>query len=342
METVIARKYIVNIPECFDEFQTVKIIGQGAFSVIILITDMITEETYACKVISKEYLIATKAVERFQREVTVFSKLNHPNIVKLYRLVDDSANVYLIMEYCQNGDLYKFVSERGALTEAQARFYFAQLVSAVQHLHENGIAHRDLKPENILLDAALNVKLADFGFSNEVVENEMMKTQCGSPCYTAPEIIAGRTYEGTCADIWSLGIILYIMLTGSIPWDTTNEAQLFYQIQTAKFHIPDKVSENAKNLINRMLVSTPSMRLTATQIKSHPWFYENNIRTRSNPNSLVLPKVLHIVPDSSNTQKISMSPPKSFVQQRQKSNHLPSGHMPLVVRRQLAASERPA
>ena len=270
-EALVGRSQRISVPCEFGGYRYQSTIGSGSFAIVVLVQRISDEQLFACKVISQQYLIEHKLVESFTREVDTFSQLDHPNIIKLVDFLSDEKQVYMVMEYCSRGDLRGFLLENGHLSEPQAKIVFRELISAVSYLHSKDIAHRDLKLENILLNESMHVKLADFGFSRKVDKDELMSTKCGSPVYTAPEIITQPQYDGRIADMWSLGVILYVLLVGKIPWDTTNETQLFYQITTAKYHIPDFVSPLASRLIGELMAPQPEMRMTANEVLTHPW-----------------------------------------------------------------------
>lgn len=276
-EFILGKGQHIKIPLDFGHYHYESTVGKGAFSVVVLVSRKSDGCKFACKVFSKNYLIEKKLVNQFKREVDVFSKLNNNNIIKMVDFLNDNELIYMIMEYCVNGDLHNLIAKKGALPEAQARFMFQSLLNAVSYLHSKNIAHRDLKPENILLDQRFIIKLTDFGFCRQTEDNQLFQTKCGSPVYTAPEIISQPLYDGKMSDMWSCGVILYVMMTGRIPWDATSEQQLYFQIQTARFHIPSSVSPSAANLISELMNPQPSLRMTAEAALSHPWFSESSI-----------------------------------------------------------------
>lgn len=277
MGDLIGRACLLSVPHEFFGYRYESIIGRGSFAIVALVTRMSDGQQFACKVISQEYLIEKKLVESFKREVENIGKLNHPNILQLVDFLSDEKLIYMIMTLCPAGDLHGYIAEHGAFPEYQAKAIFKQIVSAVDYLHTMNIAHRDLKPENILLEKDMTVKLADFGFSKETTGNQLMKTKCGSPIYTAPEIITQPEYDGKMADMWSLGVILFVMLTGKVPWESvTNETQLFFQIRTARYHIPENINRLAAKLIGELMTPQPEMRCTAKEVLTHPWLQENS------------------------------------------------------------------
>jgi serine/threonine protein kinase len=273
-EYLIGRTHHISIPSEFGSYRYQSTIGKGSFAVVILVKRKTDDKLFACKVVSQQYLIDNKLVESFKRECDTFAKFDHPNVLKLLDFLSDDKLVYMIMEYCALGDLHMFISTHGKLAENQAKVIFRDITTGVNHLHRMGIAHRDLKLENVLIDEDMCAKICDFGFSKPVDENgTLMSTKCGSPIYTAPEIITQTNYDGQRADLWSLGVILYVLLVGSIPWDATNEKNLFFQIITAKYHIPETISPTACKLISELMEPQPEMRITAHEVLTHPWFY---------------------------------------------------------------------
>uniref|UniRef100_A0A915JNU6 Protein kinase domain-containing protein n=1 Tax=Romanomermis culicivorax TaxID=13658 RepID=A0A915JNU6_ROMCU len=206
---------------------------------------------------------------RFQlfREVRIMKKLNHPNIVKLYQVIETENNLYLVMEYANGGEVFDYLVAHGRMKEKEARAKFRQIVSAVQYLHQKNIIHRDLKAENLLLDSDLNMKIADFGFSNEFSLGNKLDTFCGSPPYAAPELFQGKKYDGPEVDVWSLGVILYTLVSGSLPFDGQNLKELRERVLRGKYRIPFYMSTDCEALLKKFLVLTPTKRATL-EVKS--------------------------------------------------------------------------
>jgi serine/threonine protein kinase len=260
----------VLIPHTFGHYEFIKIIGYGAFSVVALVQHKTTGAQYASKICSREILIEMEAFERFERELRIMQSLKHPNIVCLEDIVFDDNLIYLIMEYCEKGELFQYIIDQRKLNEPFARKMFSQIVNGLIYIHTRNIAHRDIKPENIFLDSDLNAKIGDFGlcFSGKL---DLLKTPCGSPFYAAPEVVAGEEYDGKMSDIWSLGVVLFTMVTGSLPWKDMNQTALFLQIENADFVIPRFVSSDCRDLLMMLMSKNPSERPTAVEILSHPW-----------------------------------------------------------------------
>lgn len=200
----------------------------------------------------------------------------HHNIIKIYSVIETPTTIFLIMEYASGGELFDHIVLKKRLTEPEACRFFQQIISGLEYLHKLGTVHRDLKPENLLLDHKKDIKIVDFGLSNTYSEGELLKTPCGSPCYAAPEMIAGKQYSGMLVDVWSSGIILYAMVCGFLPFDDQNNDILYKKITEGKYTIPNFVSDSVKDLIKRILNNDPNKRFNIEQIKNHPWFHINN------------------------------------------------------------------
>ncbi|XP_019342748.1 serine/threonine-protein kinase SIK1 isoform X2 [Alligator mississippiensis] len=197
--------------------------------------------------------------------------LNHPHIIKLYQVMETKDMLYIVTEFAKNGEMFDHLTSNGHLSESEARKKFWQILSAVEYCHSHHIVHRDLKTENLLLDANMNIKLADFGFGNFYKSGEPLSTWCGSPPYAAPEVFEGKEYEGPHLDIWSLGVVLYVLVCGSLPFDGPNLPTLRQRVLEGRFRIPYFMSQDCETLIRRMLVVDPTKRITIAQIKQHKW-----------------------------------------------------------------------
>uniref|UniRef100_A0A672KVX0 non-specific serine/threonine protein kinase n=1 Tax=Sinocyclocheilus grahami TaxID=75366 RepID=A0A672KVX0_SINGR len=205
------------------------------------------------------------------REVRIMKVLNHPNIVKLFEVIETEKTLYLIMEYASGGEVFDYLVAHGRMKEKEARAKFRQIVSAVQYCHQKRIVHRDLKAENLLLDADMNIKIADFGFSNEFTIGSKLDTFCGSPPYAAPELFQGKKYDGPEVDVWSLGVILYTLVSGSLPFDGQNLKELRERVLRGKYRIPFYMSTDCENLLKKLLVLNPGKRGSLEQIMKDRW-----------------------------------------------------------------------
>ncbi|XP_033925808.1 NUAK family SNF1-like kinase 2 [Melopsittacus undulatus] len=224
----------------------------------------------AIKSIRKDKIKDEQDLVHIRREIEIMSSLNHPHIIAVHEVFENSSKIVIVMEYASKGDLYDYISERQRLTEHEARHFFRQVVSAVYYCHKNGIVHRDLKLENILLDANGNIKIADFGLSNVYQQDKLLQTYCGSPLYASPEIINGRPYKGPEVDSWSLGVLLYILVHGTMPFDGHDYKTLVKQITSGDYREPTKLSD-ACGLIRWMLMVNPERRATIEDIATHWW-----------------------------------------------------------------------
>ncbi|KAG0757075.1 hypothetical protein G6F57_012543 [Rhizopus arrhizus] len=212
---------------------------------------------------------------RVKREIQYLKLLRHPHIIKLYEVITTPTDIIMVIEYAGK-ELFNYIVEKGKLSEDDARRFFQQIICAVEYCHRHKIAHRDLKPENLLLDANNNVKIADFGLSNIMTDGDFLKTSCGSPNYAAPEVISGRLYAGPEVDVWSCGVILYVMLCGRLPFDDEYIPTLFKKINGGIYKMPSYLSPDTKSLLNSMLVVDPLRRITIQEIRrQNEWFKKN-------------------------------------------------------------------
>ncbi|KAL0952140.1 hypothetical protein HGRIS_008760 [Hohenbuehelia grisea] len=258
-------------PSKLGEYTIVGHIADGTFGKVKQAVHTITGHKVAMKFISKAMIQQSKTKVRVQREVEYMRTLQHPHIIKLYEVISTPTDIIIVLEFA-GGELFKYIVEHGRMSESRARRFFQQIVSGVEYTHINSIVHRDMKPENVLLDDDLNVKIADFGLSNEIVDGSFLKTSCGSPNYAAPEVISGQFYTGPEIDIWSCGVILYVMLCGKLPFEDDDVQVLFQKISQGSYHMPSHLSSDAKNLISSMLAVDPVKRITIEQITKHPFF----------------------------------------------------------------------
>ncbi|XP_038616154.1 serine/threonine-protein kinase SIK1 [Tachyglossus aculeatus] len=245
-------------------------LGKGNFAVVKLARHRVTKTQVAIKIIDKTRLDSSN-LEKIYREVQIMKLLNHPHIIKLYQVMETKDMLYIVTEFAKNGEMFDYLTSNGHLSENEARKKFWQILSAVDYCHSHHIVHRDLKTENLLLDANMNIKLADFGFGNFYKSGEPLSTWCGSPPYAAPEVFEGKEYEGPLLDVWSLGVVLYVLVCGSLPFDGPNLPTLRQRVLEGRFRIPFFMSQDCESLIRRMLVVEPAKRITVAQIKQHRW-----------------------------------------------------------------------
>uniref|UniRef100_A0A674A7W1 non-specific serine/threonine protein kinase n=1 Tax=Salmo trutta TaxID=8032 RepID=A0A674A7W1_SALTR len=243
-------------------YRLLKTIGKGNFAKVKLARHVLTGKELKSYRINSDFLF---------REVRIMKLLNHPNIVKLFEVIETEKTLYLIMEYASGGEVFDYLVAHGRMKEKEARAKFRQIVSAVQYCHQKCIVHRDLKAENLLLDADMNIKIADFGFSNEFTMGNKLDTFCGSPPYAAPELFQGKKYDGPEVDVWSLGVILYTLVSGSLPFDGQNLKELRERVLRGKYRIPFYMSTDCENLLKKFLILNPTKRGSLEQIMKDRW-----------------------------------------------------------------------
>lgn len=251
-----------------DRYEVLKAIGHGGFSQVKLARHLLTGAEVAVKVLSKK-----KGNFSGHSEANMMMGLEHPNVIQLFQVIETSQHIYIVMEHASGGQLLDHIKS-GGMKEEEARRLFRQIVCAVGHCHRKYIAHRDLKVENIMVDARGNIKLLDFGISMKFTPGQKMRGFQGTLPYLAPEIIQRQEYEAHLVDIWSLGVILYYMLSGRRPFRKIFPCDLATQIVEARYHIPNHVPTQARRLIRKMLTKNPTQRPTVEEILQHPWLRE--------------------------------------------------------------------
>ncbi|KAL8707750.1 MAG: hypothetical protein Q9220_007270 [cf. Caloplaca sp. 1 TL-2023] len=251
-----------------------KTLGEGSFGKVKLAVHRVSGQEVALKIISRKKLISRDMAGRVEREIQYLQLLRHPHIIKLYTVITTPTDIIMVLEYA-GGELFDYLVKNGKMPEAKARRFFQQIVCAVEYCHRHKIVHRDLKPENLLLDSELNVKIADFGLSNIMTDGNFLKTSCGSPNYAAPEVISGKLYAGPEVDVWSCGVILYVLLVGRLPFDDEFIPALFKKISAGAYKTPDYLSSGARHIIQKMLKVNPVQRITVQEIRQDAWFNED-------------------------------------------------------------------
>ena len=262
------------IPRVIGKYKYLETIGAGSYSFVTLVQHMKTGQKFACKVVSRAMLTEMGVLGRFEQELRLLSSFNHPNIIKTYDIYYTTEKIYIIMEYCKNGDLASYTNYIQVLPDNQIRTILYQSLSALMYLHSLNIEHRDIKLENILIDETFTIKLCDFGISRENAGNQLLQTFCGSPLYIAPEVISGKAYDGTKADIWSLGVAIYSIAVGHKPFEDKSEAGLYKKITKAPVMYPPTILPELKSIIEKMLNKDPSQRQTAAELLTNPWLVE--------------------------------------------------------------------
>ena len=226
----------------------------------------------AIKIFDKIRISKNSDIKIIEKEINILKILRHKNIIQLYSVIRTDKKIYVILEYASGNELLQYILSKKRLSESESCRIFQQLISGINYLHLLKISHRDLKPENILLDHKKDLKIADFGLSKEFKDGNLLYTICGSPSYTAPEMIAGLPYSGFKVDIWGCGIILFFMICGYLPFDDKNSKILYNKIIEGKYYFPYFVSDQARDLIKNILNTDPKKRYNIDQIISHPWF----------------------------------------------------------------------
>ncbi|XP_069990834.1 MAP/microtubule affinity-regulating kinase 3 isoform X25 [Penaeus vannamei] len=252
------------------KYRLLKTIGKGNFAKVKLAKHIPTGKEVAIKIIDKTQL-NPGSLQKLFREVRIMKILDHPNIVKLFQVIETERTLYLVMEYASGGEVFDYLVFHGRMKEKEARAKFRQIVSAVQYCHQKKIIHRDLKAENLLLDSEMVIKIADFGFSNEFTPGNKLDTFCGSPPYAAPELFQGKKYDGPEVDVWSLGVILYTLVSGSLPFDGSNLKELRERVLRGKYRIPFYMSTDCENLLKKFLVLNPARRASLETIMKDRW-----------------------------------------------------------------------
>ena len=254
-------------------------IGSGTFGKVFLGTHTGTGNPIAIKVLEKTKILDQADYDRVCREIKIIQFAHHPHLVELLDIIEAEKYIFLVMEYMQGGELYEHIVRNKRLSEAESFRIFAQAIGALEFLHENKIVHRDLKPENILLAGdRQTAKLIDFGLGRSFEAEELLKTPCGSPCYAPPEMLEKRAYDPRKADVWSLGVVLYAMLTGLLPFEDKENDGLFRKIIACKYAQPTFLSLEAQDLISR-LITPAETRLSLETIRKQPWFVKNLMAT---------------------------------------------------------------
>ncbi|EMS52439.1 CBL-interacting protein kinase 6 [Triticum urartu] len=257
-----------------------RVLGHGNFGRVHIARDLRTGRAVAVKVVAKDKVVRAGMVEQIKREIAVMKRVSHPNIVELHEVMATRSKIYLALELVRGGELFSRIERSGRVTEDVARRYFRQLISAVDFCHARGVYHRDLKPENLLLDEAGNLKVVDFGLSalaDQARADGLLHTLCGTPGYAAPEVLRDKGYDGAKADLWSCGVILYVLLAGSLPFPDDNVVTMYKKAQRGDYRCPPWFSTDARRLIPKLLDPDPDTRITVAQLVETPWFKKASI-----------------------------------------------------------------
>ncbi|KAG9459957.1 hypothetical protein H6P81_004465 [Aristolochia fimbriata] len=262
------------------KYELGRTLGEGNFGKVKYAKNLESGKGFAVKILEKKRILELKIDDQIKREIGTLKLLKHPNVVRLYEVIASKTKIYMVLEYVTGGELFDKIALKGRLSETEGRKLFQQLIDAVSYCHDKGVYHRDLKPENVLVDAKGNIKISDFGLSalpQHFRDDGLLHTTCGSPNYVAPEVLANKGYDGATSDLWSCGVILFVILTGYLPFDDKNLAILYQKIFRGATQIPKWLSPGARNMIRRILDPNPKTRITVGQIKADEWFKQDYI-----------------------------------------------------------------
>ncbi|KAF5749614.1 putative CBL-interacting serine/threonine-protein kinase [Tripterygium wilfordii] len=271
----------VTVTRRLGKYEVGRTIGEGTFAKVKFAQNTETGQSVAMKVIAKSTILKHRMVDQIKREISIMKIVRHPNIVMLHEVLASRTKIYIILEFVTGGELFDKIVHQGRLPENECRRYFQQLIDAVAHCHCRGVYHRDLKPENLLLDANGNLKVSDFGLSALPKQGvDLLHTVCGTPNYVAPEVLRKQGYDGAAADVWSCGVILFVLMAGYLPFYETDLPTLYQKINSADYSCPYWFSPGAKSLIDNILDPNPKTRIQIEGIRKHPWFRQNYVPVR--------------------------------------------------------------
>lgn len=258
-------------PQITKYYELRETIGSGGFAKVKLAVHSLTGEKVAIKIMNKKELGSD--LPRVQREIDAMKNLTHQHVCQLYHVIQTEEYIFMVMEYAPGGELFDYIVAKDKLREDEARGFFRQIVSAVAYIHDRGYAHRDLKPENLLLDDDQNIKLIDFGLVAKPRGGmtDHLDTCCGSPAYAAPELISGFPYHGNEVDLWSMGVLLYALLCGFLPFDDDNTFKLYKLIQKGEYEVPEWLSPGSAKILSQLLQVNPKRRVTIKGLLNHEW-----------------------------------------------------------------------
>ncbi|XP_006657117.3 CBL-interacting protein kinase 24 [Oryza brachyantha] len=254
-------------------YEVGRTIGQGTFAKVKFAVDADTGAAVAMKVLDKDTILNHRMLHQIKREISIMKIVRHPNIVRLNEVLAGKTKIYIILELITGGELFDKIAHQGKLRENEARKYFQQLIDAIDYCHSKGVYHRDLKPENLLLDSHGNLKVSDFGLSTLAQKGVgLLHTTCGTPNYVAPEVLSNNGYDGSAADVWSCGVILYVLMAGYLPFEENDLPTLYDKITAGQFSCPYWFSPGVTSLIHKILDPNPKARITIEQIREDTWF----------------------------------------------------------------------
>ncbi|KAL3834769.1 hypothetical protein ACJIZ3_009505 [Penstemon smallii] len=294
-----------------------RLLGQGTFAKVYYGRNLKTGDSVAIKVIDKEKVLKVGLIEQTKREISVMKLVKHQHVVQLYEVMATKTKIYCVMEYAKGGELFHKIS-KGKLKEDIARKYFQKLICAVSFCHSRGVYHRDLKPENLLLDEDGNLKVTDFGLSalsESRRQDGLLHTTCGTPAYVAPEVISRKGYDGAKADIWSCGVILFVLLAGYLPFHDSNLMEMYKKISRAEYKFPNWVSPEARRLLSRILDPNPHTRTSMARIMESSWFKKglDSKRSRTKVRNIEKPVIdIDSVLECDNAAETKIESPKNL------------------------------
>ncbi|XP_040141984.2 maternal embryonic leucine zipper kinase isoform X2 [Ictidomys tridecemlineatus] len=261
--------------ELLKYYEIYETIGTGGFAKVKLACHILTGEMVAIKIMDKNALGSD--LPRVKTEIDALKNLRHQHICQLYHVLETANKIFIVLEYCPGGELFDYIISQDRLSEEETRVVFRQIVSAVAYVHSQGYAHRDLKPENLLFDENHKLKLIDFGLCAKPKGNKdyHLQTCCGSLAYAAPELIQGKSYLGSEADVWSMGILLYVLMCGFLPFDDDNVMALYKKIMRGKYDVPKWLSPSSILLLQQMLQVDPKKRISMKNLLNHPWIMQD-------------------------------------------------------------------
>ncbi|KAJ0261873.1 CBL-interacting serine/threonine-protein kinase 11 [Hirschfeldia incana] len=272
-----------NTNALFGKYELGKLLGCGAFAKVYHARDLRTGQSVAIKILNKKkLLLANPALaNNIKREISIMRRLSHPNIVKLHEVMATRTKIFFAMEFVKGGELFNKISKHGRLTEDLSRRYFQQLISAVGYCHARGVYHRDLKPENLLIDESGSLKVSDFGLSaltDQIRPDGLLHTLCGTPAYVAPEILSKKGYDGAKVDVWSCGVVLFVLACGYLPFNDPNIMSMYKKIYKGEYRCPKWMSQDLKRFVSRLLDINPETRITVDEIVNDPWFIRGGFK----------------------------------------------------------------
>ncbi|XP_052175456.1 CBL-interacting serine/threonine-protein kinase 14-like [Diospyros lotus] len=258
----------------FGNYELGKLIGCGAFAKVYHARNVRTGQSVAIKAVSKTKVLKGGFTAHVKREIAIMSRLSHPHIVRLFEVLASKSKIYFVLEFAKGGELFAKIS-KGRFSEDLSRRYFQQLIAAVGFCHSRGVFHRDLKPENLILDENWNLKVTDFGLSavkDQIRPDGLLHTLCGTPAYVAPEILEQKGYDGAKVDVWSCGVILFVLTAGYLPFSHPNLMAMYQKIYKGEFRFPKWTSPDLRRFLSRLLDTNPETRITVDEITNDPWF----------------------------------------------------------------------